>query len=192
MELAQSMRYNIKLFTDNVVCLTLLNFFFLYCERKKTIKCVQTGMVTVVLIGWNIKRALCRQSYTYRNTHITHPHTLTHTYIHSVTQSTQTAPRRVPLQLPPLYYWSIWRLLSQGWHGLGDVTAQPINTTLKAQDPQLVCVVVRACDHAHVCICVWAAESCSSCGWTLPFWPVYRTVNYMGRDVHPAPADQLD
>lgn len=35
-------------------------------------------------------------------------------------------------------------------------------------------VVVRAC--VHVCMCVWAAESCSSCGWTLPFWPVYRTV----------------
>lgn len=33
-----------------------------------------------------------------------------------------------------------------------------------------------ACVHVHVCICVWAAESCSSCGWTLPFWPVYRTV----------------
>lgn len=33
---------------------------------------------------------------------------------------------------------------------------------------------VRVC--GCVCACVWVAESCSSCVWTLPFWPVYRTV----------------
>lgn len=75
----------------------------------------KTGIITVVLIGIANKKGthiypLHTQSYTYTKTCITH--TLTHTHI--VTQSTQTAPRRVPLQLPPLYYWSIWRLLSQG------------------------------------------------------------------------------
>lgn len=120
------------------------------------------------------------------HTHILYihcPHNHTHTQTHAsptntVTQSSRTAPRRVPLQLPPLYYWSIWRLLSQGWHGLGDVTAQPINTTLKARDPQPLRVCGCACMSACTCVymCVWVAESCSSCGWTLPFWPVYRTV----------------
>lgn len=120
--------------------------------------------------------------YIHKTIHHPHPttttHTASHTCTHSDTVHTQTAPRRVPLQLPPLYYWSIWRLLSQGWHGLGDVTAQPINTTLKALDPALVWWLRCACVHAcvRVCVCVWAVESCSSCDWTLPSWPVYRTV----------------
>lgn len=42
--------------------------------------------------------------------------------------STRTSPRRKRPQLPTLYYWSIWSLLSLGWHGLGDVTDWPINT----------------------------------------------------------------
>lgn len=42
--------------------------------------------------------------------------------------STWTSPRRKQPQLPTLYYWSIWSLLSLGWHGLGDVTDWPINT----------------------------------------------------------------
>lgn len=42
--------------------------------------------------------------------------------------STWTSPKRKQPQLPTLYYWSIWSLLSLGWHGLGDVTDWPINT----------------------------------------------------------------
>lgn len=37
-----------------------------------------------------------------------------------------------------------------------------------------VCGWVQMC--ACLCVCVWLAESGSSCGWTLPFWPVYWTV----------------
>lgn len=64
--------------------------------------------------------------------------------------------RREQLQLPTLYYWTIWSLLSVGWHGLGDVTDCPINTGSLAG---------------------WSVyhRSGSSCGRT-HCWPVYGMV----------------
>lgn len=128
----------------------------LVCWCRKCANVFQEGMVIVVFMGDRQGRGHTFISTTYPNTYIV---TQTHgSPTNTVTQSTWTAPWRVPLQLPPLYYWSIWRLLSQGWHGLGDVTAQPINTTLKAQDPQSVCTHVCVCVCARAGVCVYACD----------------------------------
>lgn len=164
-------------------------------QTYNTNECVQTELVTVVLMGTVNRNGTLyihytqTQSYTYTDTCVIHPHMYTHIHTHIVTESTRTAPRRAPLQLPPLYYWSIWRLLSQGWHGLGDVTAQPINTTLKAQDPQPACGCARMCACVYVCVSCWKLQQLWLDSTLLTCLP---DSNYMGRDVHPAPADQLD
>lgn len=153
----------------------------------KCVKCVK-----VFQQRWSVWRWRRRRGKKGTHLYPLHTHTHKHTWTHpsptnTVTQSTWTAPWRVPLQLPLLYYWSIWRLLSQGWHGLGDVTAQPINTTLKAQDPQLVCLCVCGDAHVRACACVCMRVT----WWKLQqLWLDSTSLtclldsNYMGRDVH--------
>lgn len=130
----------------------------LWCPRSQQGKRAHTYIVY----------PLPTQSYAYTDTCLTHKHSDTVLADSSQESATTTSTTLLLVNLEASFTGVTW--LRRCHSPTNQYHSESSGSTATA------CVVVRAWVHALACICVWVAESCSSCGWTLPFWPVYRTV----------------